>query len=271
MIVPIFIDTSNMLYQFDNINKAQVENLCNNVAKTLGILYVARLVEEADKALHQTKKIYKDAIQVSDTGKFESTVMLNYSNPLVKMIEEGCAPFDMKIKMLESVKVKTTKKGTKYLTIPMRMGVPTTIGESDVFSTIMPQSIYDVVKNKKTNIAARGGGTRSKGLSFGELPVQNRAKNIRAAIIDSDGKTLFEKYESVSPIFQGIIKNIDNTTNQAKYNTFRRVSSNSNKLAFIHKGFERYNLIGKALNNFDTQGIVTIQIKTELSKLGIDL
>lgn len=270
MIIPIFIDTSSLLEQFEGIGKDQIDDMCDNIAKTLVFKYKDQLIKEANTALHQTKARYINAIELKDTGKMEGTLILHYKDPMVQMIEEGCAPFDMKIKMLQSAKVKTSKNGTKYITIPMRTATPNAVAESDVFSSVMPEAVYDVVKKKETNIATRGGGTRSTGLKFNELPVANQAKNVRKAIMDSEGKTLFEQYLSKTPLYEGLIKNKDAVTGQNKYNTFRRISTNSDPLSFIHAGIERYNLIGKALSNFDSQRITEVQIKNELAKIGIE-
>lgn len=270
MVIPIFIDTASIVEQFEGIGKEQVDDMCDNIAKTLALAYRFKLVNEAESALHQTKRRYINAIKVLDTGKMEGTVLLDYTDKMVKMIEEGCSPFDMKIKMLQSAKVKIGKNGNKYITIPMRMGTPDAAGESDVFSSIMPDSVYQVVKDKATNIVKAGGGLRSVGLTVNELTKKDRASNIRKAILDSEGKTLFEQYVSMSSIYVGLIKNKDGVTGQSKYNTFRRISERSDKLAFIHPGIERHDLINKALTSFDSQRVLEVQLKNELSKLGIN-
>lgn len=270
MVIPIFIDTASIVEQFEGIGKEQVDDMCDNIAKTLAAGFRERLVGEASTALHQTKRRYIDAVKVLDTGKMEGTVLLDYSDKMVQMIEEGCAPFDMKIKMLQSAKVKTGKNGNKYITIPMRMATPNAVAESDVFSSRMPDSVYQVVKDKATNIVKAGGGTRSVGLTANELQKKDRASNIRKAILDSEGKTLFEQYVSMSSIYVGLIKNKDGVTGQSKYNTFRRISERSDKLAFIHPGIEKHGLVNKALEKFETGRISQMLLKKELSKLGFE-
>lgn len=267
MLIPIFIDTSSFV--FTNVSKDNIEKMCDNIAKGLAYSYSQRLTAEANNALHRTKKRYINAITLVDSGRMQGTVLLDYSkDKMVKMIEEGATPFDMKIKMLQGAKVKIGKNGGRYLTIPFRVGTPDAVGESDAFTSIMPDAIYQVVKGKETNIVTPT-GSRSAGLMMKELPKKYQIPNTRAAITDSKGKILFDAYTNKSPLFLGLIKSRDAVTGQNKYNTFRRVSERSDKNAFIHPGIERYNLISKALNNFNQEREVSVQLSNELAKLGL--
>lgn len=269
MVIPIIIDTSGIAEQFSGINKEHIEKMCDNIAKSLAASYALRLTEEANNALHQTRKRYVNAITVIDSGRMEGTVMLDYSkDPMVRMIEEGATAFDMKSKMLASAKVKIGKNGGRYLTIPFRVGTPDAIGDSDAFTSKMPDEVYQVVKNKDTNIAT-GRGSRSAGLMVKELPVQFQSPKVREEIKDSAGKVLFDAYTNKAPIYAGLIKTKDGATGQSTYNTFRRVSVNSDKNAFIHPGIERYNLIGKALSNFNQERELAVQLNNELAKMGL--
>lgn len=269
MLIPIFIDTSAIAEQFSHIDAEQIENMCDDIAKSMAQSFAGRLEQEANLALHQTRKRYINAISLVDTGRLEGTVLLDFSkDPMVKMIEEGATAFDMKADMLKSSKVKIGKGGGKYITIPFRIGTPDSIGDSDVFSSKMPQEIYDVVKNKDTNIAT-GSGSRSAGLMVKELPVQFQSPKVRAEIKDSEGKKLFDAYTHKSPIFQGLIKTNDGVTGQNTYNSFRRISEVSDKNAWIHPGIERYNLVGKALAGFDEVRELEVHLSNHLSKLGL--
>jgi hypothetical protein len=266
MIVPVIIDTNALTDQFD-ITPQQIDNLCDNIAKTLAARYANQLEQEANNALHQTRNIYIQNIHVADTGKLEGTVILDYSkNPLVKMIEEGASPFDMKSSMLNSPKAKMGKNG-KYITIPFRVGTPDAIADSDVFSGKMPQEIYDIVRVQPTNIPVNG-GTRSQGLTFNQLPTKYQGKNTRPAITDSAGKVLFKAYEHKNPINQGVFKKTDGVTGQNTYHNMRRISENSDPDSWIHKGIEQYNLVSKAMNNFNQETEVQVSLNNELKRLG---
>jgi hypothetical protein len=98
MVVPIYIDTSSIAEAFP-LDRESIDQICDNIAKTLAARYAQNLELEATHSLHQTKKRYIQAINVVDSGKMEGTVILDYSkDPLVRMIEEGAAAFDMKQK-----------------------------------------------------------------------------------------------------------------------------------------------------------------------------
>jgi hypothetical protein len=268
MIVPIFIDTSSIAEAFP-IDKDAIDQICDNIAKTLAARYAQQLELEATHSLHQTKKRYIQAINVVDTGKLEGTVILDYSkDPLIRMIEEGAQPFDMKQKMLASPKAKTNKSGGKYITVPFRFGTPDAVGESDVFSNIMPEAVYEVVKDEQT-VKPISGGSRSTGLTVDKLPVQFRKPNTRAEITDSKGKVLFKAYEHKSSIYKGLMKFNDATTGQNTYGSFRVVSENSDRDAWIHKGIEQYNLVNKAIGNFNQETEVQIAMNNEFQKLNL--
>jgi hypothetical protein len=58
---------------------------------------------------------------------------------------------------------------------------------------------------------------------------------------------------------------------QAKntYNSFRVVSEKSNPDSWIHKGIEQYNLVSKALQNFNQETEVQMAMNREFEKLGL--
>lgn len=270
IVPPIIIDTTDLMSQYTSLTKDDIETMLDNVAKGLAATYANKLELQAQESLHQTKQMYISSIKVVDSGKMEGTVMLDYSkNPLVRMIEEGADPFDMKTAMLNSPKAKVTKKGIKYLTIPFRWGVPGTMGESTAFAGIMPAEVHKVVKSKPADIPVSGGGSRSAGISLKEIPEQFRVKKIRPAIVDKSGNELFKAYENKNTVYEGITKTVDAATGQNTYGSFRRVSENSDANAWIHPGIEKYNLMQKALGAMDLEGETGTQLDIALSKLGL--
>lgn len=268
MIIPIIIDGSALQQQFA-LSGEQIESICDNIAKTLAARYAQQLEQEANNALHSTRRRYIQNVHVVDSGRMEGTVILDYSkDPLIKMLEEGAGAFDIKAGLMASAKVKIGKNGGRYITVPMRWGTPGIVGESDVFTGILPQQVYDVVKAKPTNIPVSGGGMRSAGLSAGEIPSPFNAIGSRAPIADSAGKVLFNEYQHKTSIYQGVSKKTDPSTGQNTYNSFRRVSENSDKDAFIHPGIEQYNLIQRALDNFNQTQEVSLALDQQLIDLG---
>lgn len=268
MIIPIVIDINDLRQQF-SVNKEQIDDLCDSIAKSLAARYAQELEQQATDALHQTRRRYIQNIRVIDSGRMEGTVLLDYSkDPLVRMIEEGASPFNIKDGLLKSAKVKIGKNGGRYITVPLRWGVPTTIGDSDAFSGIMPKPVYSVIKNKPSVIPVSGGGTRTAGLQINEIPPPFNIPKRREVIKDTQGQMLFEAYTHKSSLYQGMVKKTDRVTGQNTYNTFRRVSENSDADAFIHPGIEQYNLIQKALNSFDQQREVSNALDEGLAKIG---
>jgi len=253
LIVPIFIDYSDLAAKFKSITKEQIDNLCDNVAKSLAASYYEVLVKKAERELNQTRDRYIKNISVENTGRFVGSVILDYSkDPLIKMIEEGAAPWDMKGSLLNSQKAKVGKNGGRYITIPFRIATPGAVADSSVFSGVMPKGVYDVVKDEAATIPTNGGSS-SGGLTVNHLPAQYQTPATRAEIKDSSGKVLFNEYVHKTSIYAGLIKFKDNVTSQNTYGTFRRVSEHlitpegksvgSDEDSWINKGIERYNLV----------------------------
>ena len=270
MVVPIVIDTTALSDQFASITSEQIDNLCDNIAKTMAARYAQQLEQEANRYLHRTRNIYVQNISVADTGRLEGTVILDFSkNPLVRMIEEGASPFDMKENFLNSPKAKIGKNGSRYITVPFRLGTPDAVGESDVFSGTLPQEVYDVLSQQPTTIPVAGGGMRSAGLNTSQLPPQYQGRAAGAVIRDSAGKALFNEYVYKTSIYTGSFKKTDGATGQNTYGSFRRVSDNSDKDSWIFKGIEAYNLVSKALNDFNQETEVQVSLNNELKRLGL--
>lgn len=269
MIIPIYIDTSSIADAYNSIDKDAIDDICDNIAKTLSVRYAQQLELEATHSLHQTRKRYIHAINVVDTGRLEGTVILDFSkDPLIAMIEEGASPFDIKKGLLASPKAKIGKDGSKYITVPFRFGTPDAVGDSDVFSNIMPDAVYEVARDETATIQTVG-GARSTGLTVDKLPPQYQKPATRAAINDSAGKVLFNAYTHKNSIYEGITKNTDSATGQNTYNSFRRVSENSNDDSWIHKGIEQYNLVSKALGNFNQETEVQVALNNEFKRLNL--
>lgn len=268
MIVPIEINTSDILSQF-NIAEKDLDNMLDNIAKSLAVAYVSKLETQANNELHSTRQRYLQNIKLIDSGRLQGIVLLDYSkDPMVKMIEEGASPFDLKPAILNGPKSKVSKKGVRYNTIPFRWATPNAIGESGVFSGKMPSAVYEEIKKKPTVVAMSGGGSRSQGLALKEIPSQFQAVKSRKEITDSTGKVLFKEYQHQNSIYQGISKTRDSVTGQSRYFSWRRVSENSNPDAFIHPGITAHRLLDKAMSNFNIDEEVGVQIDNELIKLG---
>lgn len=269
MLIPIIIDTADLAQKF-SLTKEQVESVCDNIAKGLAASYARNLQDEANIALHQTKQRYVKNIRVIDSGRLTGTVMLDYSkDKLIKMLEEGASPFDIKQGLMNSSKVKVGKNGKRYITVPFRWGTPGAVGDADVFSGVMPTEVYNAVRSMSQTIPVRGGGSRTPGLNTSTLSNPFLAAPLqRRAISDSAGKVLFNEYKHKTSLYSGITQQKDGATGQNRYFSFRRVSTNSDSDAFVHPGIEQYHLVQKALSSFDQTKELSKALDIEWSKLG---
>lgn len=284
MLVPVFIDTSDIAEQFEGVTQDNINNLCDNIAKGLAAGFAMQLEEEAQKELHQTKKVYIQNIKLVDSGKLEGVVLLDYSkNPLVRMIEEGASPFDIKNGLLNSKKVKFTKDGRKYITVPFRIATSGAVGESDVFNGVMPEAVYQVIKDKVANIPVKGGGNRTQGLQSNEIPSEFALPKTRQTINNSEGNPLWAEYKHKNSIYEGLTRVEDTVTGQSTYHSFRRVSEpraeiidggkkvGSDPNSWIHPGIQAHHLIQTALNNYNVEEKTGELLNIELSKLGFEV
>jgi len=267
--IPIHIDMEGLIEEFSMTNE-QVLRFHDDVVGRIAILFATQLEQEAQRVLHKTRNRYIRSIKLYTEGIAHKAVVLDMSDSLIAMIENGASPFDMKAGMLASPKAKTGKSGQKYLTIPFRWAVPTSLGESEVFSFKMPISIHKVAKSKKVTIPIAGGGFRAAGLSNKEIPAEHSAQTSRLAIVGKDGAVLFDEYKHKTNIYAGIAKYTDGVTNQNMYKSFRRVSENSDPLAFIHPGIKQYDLFSKALDSLDVnmENELSMAVDNSLSSMG---
>lgn len=168
---------------------------------------------------------------------------------------------------LDSSKVKTGKNGNRYLTIPFRLSNPNAVADSSIFAGKLPNAVYVEVKNKPSTIYVSGGGTRSAGLKASEIPEPYDNKLTRPTIFDDSGNVLFDEYVHKSSIYEGVFKQTDNVTGQNTYHSFRRVSENSDKLAWIHKGIVAKGLMEVAFSNFNIQSEIGVSIDNRFKSL----
>lgn len=218
----------------------------------------------AAKELKSTRNEYINNLQVIDTSKFAKSIVL--SGELPNMIEQGCSPFDMKEGFAKSGKVKYSYKTDKngkitsswYLTIPFRHATPGSIGENSAFSDVMPQEVYDEMKNKSSG----------ESLKKSEIPSPFDIPSSRKQIVLPT--RIIPEYQHKSSIYAGMVKKTAayGSTTQNTYVTFRRVSENSDQQAWIHKGFEAKDFMNKAIDASNIQDLVENNVDAILKNLG---
>lgn len=268
--IPISINTQDLTEQF-SMTREDVENIIDSTVKEITASFASKWENQANISLQQTRSRYVRNLIVVDTGRMEGAVILDYTkDSLIRMLEEGAAPFDIKVGMSKSDKRKMNKKGGWYLNIPMRKGSPGAIGESSVFSGTLPEEVAKAVRAKPQIFPTKGGGMRSAGLSANEIPEQFKAPSVRPKI-ETKSQT-FEQYESKSSIHQGVTRAQDPVTGQSTFMSFRTTAESSDSNSWIHKGFNEYNLAGKALSSLEAniQDELTRALDISLEKHGFE-
>lgn len=267
MLVPISINIDD-LSQF-NLTKQQTEDCIDYCIKEITSSFAATWEAAAKQELHSTRETYIKNLFVVDEGRMSGAVVLSYSDPLVRMIEEGCSAFDQKLAFAKSDKRKPSyrKDGPTgwYLTVPFKVGTPNTLADTG-FSFVMPNEVYAAIKNKPVNET-----TNKATLTKTEVPSQYATPTTRAAVTQIPTSKVFEEYKRKGSIHEGIVKTKDTTTGQNSYNSFRRVSDNSDESSWIFPGLEPKLLAEKSFSTFESKLDIetTKALNKALDQLGI--
>lgn len=251
--IPINIDLTGVIKEF-GLRPSVAQDLREFVVKE-SLAHVAKNWDtEAKNNLTKSREEYRRSLIVVDKGRFEGMIILNGVVP--NMIEQGASPFDMKMGFSKSAKKHLKANGGWYLSIPFRIGIPTTLGESAVFSGIMPPEVYNEVK--KENIVTKQ--------SILNLPQNVQQPRIRRTVTIKS--QTFEEYKSKTSIFVGVRKNSKQyqSANQNTYSSFRRVSENSDKNVFIHTGITARKFSEKAIEKSNFPQLVPMLIDQFLQK-----
>lgn len=244
--LPLYVDTAPLIEQF-SLTREDVENLLDNIAKAASQEVYRAWEQNAMLSLNSTRQTYLSNLHLIDSGRMEGTIVLDYSKQsIVRMVEEGMSAFDMKPGMLKSSFAKISQTGKRYLTIPFRWATPGALGESTVFNAKMPEPVYDVAKEKSTDIYMFG-GLKSTAMRKDEIPQPYHLRQVKKVKIPGTDKKGF--YRHKNSIYEGIAKQKSSITGQSSYISFRRVSENSHPNAWIHNGIVARNLASKAISD----------------------
>jgi len=255
--IPISIEFDDLVGEFD-LSQRELEGLIDHSVKELAVQFGKAWEDEAKYNLAGTRNQYIQGLVVGDEGIFKGSVSLVGFLP--NAIESGLSAFDQKQGFSQSNKRKMKKDGGWYLTVPFRHATPDALGESSVFSSVLPPEVYSVMKSKRGNPI-----TGRKVLSRGELPAQHRIPSTRKAI--QVGSQNFLKYKHKSAKYEGLRKN--ESVKGGSYGTFRRVSDKSDTNAWIHPGILARNFAEQAFNNFDIDRTLDIIVDEYLVSLGV--
>lgn len=235
--IPVKVDLSDIASEF-SLSLNQTRTMLELVTKTMVLKIANAWDNQAALHLHSTRTEYRRSLIIVDKGRFEGWIVLQGILP--NMLESGVSAFDMKVGFSKSDKIKYSKKGLWYLTIPFRYSTPGAIGESSLFSGSLPQEVYDAVRNNK-----------GKALSQSQVPAPHNKIHSREKIVD--GGRIFQEYKAKASIYAGMQKNSKyyDKVVQSQYTTFRRVGELSDMDMFIHKGLVAQNLAQRALDSLN--------------------
>ena len=206
--IPISIDISEVVNQL-NVTKDTLQNISRVTLNGIVGEFVDELENHVNKNLKSTRSTYLRAIYRKEQGNNNVIVGLNPAYSLALMIEGGASSFDIKKNVLSSPKVKISKEGKKYISVPFRFATAEAIGESSVFSSKLPNAIKNIAK---ANFIQKKGGVRKGQL---KNPFAERKIN------------QISGYRHKHSIYEGVKRTKTTGENRGSYFSFRRISENS--------------------------------------------
>jgi len=255
MIIPINIYSQDLISQF-TLSQRDIDDLIAGVIGSLSKRLYVEWENEARQRLKGTRNEYIRSLKYFTEGPLKGGVML--VGVLPNMIESGAELFDEKPGFLASSKVKMSKGGGVYLTIPFRYASSPALGESSAFSGVLPAAVEKAIKSVE--------GQRKKIL----LPSPYDVKKTRTRIETPKGR-VFEAYTHKHSIYEGVTREKKSyaQATQSQYMVFRRVSSKTDSNAFIHPGFIAYNLAEVAVGKINIPEEIGYAIDQMLLKMNL--
>ena len=258
--IPITIDATELGQQF-NLSQKEIDGLMSFIVKGVTARFAMLWEEQAEKNLKSTRNEYIRSIYVGEEGPFVGFVKL--TGMLPNMVEQGSQPYDEKEFFGKSDKRKFNKKGEWYLTIPFRHAWAGALGESSVFTNILPNEIWSIVKNFEPP------SNKGERLNLGAIPGEYAIPKVRPEIVVEN--KVFEEYTHKNSIYEGLQREEQkySQASQGQYVTFRRVSENaSDSNSWINGGIQAYNLAEKALDKLDIGREGEIAVDNYLQSIG---
>ena len=182
--------------------------------------------------LKRPSRGYAISIRVHKNGPFDYEI---YSEAkIAEMIENGTEQLDMKRTHPYGPRSRVSKKGIPYLVIPFRWGTPEGHdGKRVGFRNIMPEAVYNIVKNKKKFRQTKAlMATHNEPNSRG---IQVERRNYSGAYGKGGwgDRLTADMGDEVTPNMEGMSSMLGQDGKAAGYLTFRIISANSPKNSWI--------------------------------------
>lgn len=202
---------------FSNVLANQIEAAAISSVSATMIASKNKWESIAANKLHTTRADYLLGLNAEDSLEFPDafTGVLTLRGKWPNKLEKGFGAYDIKDVLKNSPKVKHTKDGGWYITVPFRHRTPGTSG-SAAGGQAMPGDIYSRARVLAAN-TGRLTGTEQ------QYPPRRS----------------WTGYQHKSGIFEGMKRNVKKYDKaiQSTYVTFRRVSNNSDPDSWWHPGF----------------------------------
>lgn len=242
------IDVGEIANEFQ-LGRNETEAMAKKVVDDVTRLLIHNIRSMAIKQLKQTRNEYLRSLKWVDKGKLRNAVVLMGTLP--NMIESGAGAYDIKKGFEKSNKVKYSKDGNWYLTIPFRYATPNALGENPVFTAVLPQAVYNAIKSNvgKSKTSIQGNKTSGGGLKGNDIPSEFSGLGRRAEIVDETSGRKWEQYQHKTNVYEGITrasKKYQEAT-QSQFVSFRRAGAKSDPMSWIHKGIKAHDFFGKSL------------------------
>lgn len=243
---PVKIDVSDFVSEW-NLTAQETDLLIFNILDEIAVRFSDNWKKQADQSLKQTRSEYQNSIYIEKPDPY--SVEIGLRGWLPNAVEKGLEPFDLKKDAFSlSNKRKFKKGGGWYLTIPFRIGTPGIVADSTLFSTVMPEQVYQVALRELR-------GDSKKSLSASQLPEEFRVKGVRPEVVNRITKQVFPEYQHKNSIYEGMRRS--DKEHHGHYVTFRRVSDLSDLNSWIHSGITAHNLMEKTFSEFPFAQIVS--------------
>lgn len=253
------INIGDVVKEFE-LTQPQVNSMVSAVKQSLLMEIHRNWSAAANSELNSSRAGYLRGLVMFDDGEASGGVKLvgKFNN----MVENGISAFDMKQGFQNSSKVKMSKKGNWYMYVPFRWATPGALGDNEVFSNVMPQELYDIIRSKS--------GLKPS-IKSSDLTEQFSVKQVvRSATADLLNNK-FKQYVHKSSIYEGIVKNTKTFPSGAKsstYSSFRAVGKMSDPASWIHSGIKMHNLAAAAIQQTDIDLITNNTVDRVLSEFG---
>lgn len=254
--VPINIDISSLIEEF-SLDENQTLMIGTTIIDRVAQEYSYRWKNLIDKELKSSRNEYLRGIFIERVNPTEIIFGLsNRESSLPLSIEEGHGPWNEKPFLLGSLKAKRTKDGKPFLTVPFRHATPQAIAEAGIFSSIMPQDVYQLAKNSPMP------------LKRSQLPESQQIPGVRKEI-NIPGLKVSE-YIHKAAKYEGLVRveaSSSENENRGQYMTFRRVSDKSDPNSWFNGGIIAKRLMDRALEIAQIDRVADMAIDETLERI----